>query len=118
MTDEVLHDVRSACAFCHEPVPEVGWIGIEVTREGVLTTGARGDLEVLDLVFCNQEHAASFLAQPLPPLKPQTPPPPRSRLREALELTVIIAGGLVTVGLISIAIWTIVQWIVAAWPAS
>jgi hypothetical protein len=114
VTDEVAHDERSVCGFCHEQVPEVGWIGLEVTREGVLTTGQRGDLEFLDVVFCSQEHAASFLAQPLPPLRPQAPPPPRSPGREALELTAVIAGGIVILGLIGIGIWTIVQWVVAA----
>jgi hypothetical protein len=113
VADEVVHDGRSVCGFCQEPVPEVGWIGLEVTREGVLATGQRGDLEFLDVVFCRQEHAASFLTQPLPPLQPQAPPPPRSPARERLELTAVIAGGVVTLGLIGIGVWTVVQWFVA-----
>lgn len=113
MADEVVQDERSVCGFCHAPVPAVGWIGLEVTREGVLATGQRGDLEFLDVVFCSQEHAASFLMEPLPPLQPQAPPPLRSPKREGLELTAIIAGGVVTFGLIGIGIWTIVQWFVA-----
>jgi hypothetical protein len=111
VTDEVVHDERSRCGYCHEPVPEVGWIGLRVTREGVLTTDQRGDLEFLDVVFCSQEHAAAFLTQPLPSLQPQAPPPPRSLLREVLELTAIIVGGVATLGLIGIGIWTVVQWI-------
>lgn len=113
MADKGAHEARSACGFCHAPVPEVGWIRLAVTREGVLTTGMRGGLEFLDLVFCSQEHAASFLTQPLPPLRPQPLPAPRSPVREGFELSAIIAGGVVTLGLIALGIWTIVQWLVA-----
>jgi len=110
-TDDA-HKGRGVCRFCGVPLPQDDWIGLEISREGLLATGVRTDVESLNAVFCSQEHAARFLAQPLPPLCPRPPTPPRSPVREALELIAIIAGGIVTVGLVGIGAWTVVQWFV------
>jgi hypothetical protein len=106
------HKGRGVCGFCGAPLPQDDWIGLEISREGLLATGERTDVESLNAVFCSQDHAAAFLAQPLPPLRPRPPAPPRSPVREVFELVAIIAGGIVTIGLMGIGVWTIAQWFV------
>lgn len=114
VTDETETDgiegARGVCRLCGAPLPLDDWIGLEISREGLLVTGERTDVESLNAVFCSQEHAATFLTQPLPPLQPRPPAPPRSTLRETFELTALIAGGVVTIGLIGIGVSTVVQW--------
>ncbi|MCF6507586.1 hypothetical protein E9549_09230 [Blastococcus sp. MG754426] len=61
----------SACATCGRPWADVdggrGWLHLEVTR----SDEAEG-LRFLDADFCTQEHAAQWLARPLPdPVAPE-----------------------------------------------
>ncbi|WP_454778056.1 hypothetical protein [Georgenia muralis] len=64
-----LEDERALCRYCKAPVPENEWFGLEVTRPVKMPDGSTSEVDVdfLDAVFCSQEHAALWLAAPIPP---------------------------------------------------
>lgn len=53
------------CGFCKRRIPLVNggaeWLYIEVTRND-----GHGGIDTIDEEFCSQQHAADWLAQPLP----------------------------------------------------
>lgn len=63
------------CDFCGGPVPDCGWIGLEVSRSQVPESPLVDDEyldypDYLDVIFCCQEHASMWLARPLPEPEP------------------------------------------------
>jgi len=98
---------RTPCDYCGTPVPEL-WFGLEVTRPYPTSDGeiSRFNREYVDLIFCNQQHAALWMQTALPALDPIAPdgdpvwhPHANDRFFWPLVITgAVILGGLVAVG--------------------
>lgn len=83
------------------------WFGLEVQRPVVVP----GDDELVDYsggTFCGQEHAALWLAKPLPEPEPPELVTDKSDLLFWIGFwaVMVVTGGAALVGL-----WTIVRWI-------
>jgi hypothetical protein len=92
------------CALCGRPWPEVDggadWLHLEITRS------YEGDVQFIDEDFCTREHAAEWLARPLPAPAEPTDPPTSWRDRVAVSLFALVLcllGLLVVVGFVTSA---------------
>ncbi|MGY1723449.1 hypothetical protein [Blastococcus sp. SYSU DS0533] len=93
----------AACATCGRPWADVdggrGWLHLEVTRSDDVD-----GLRFLDADFCTQQHAAQWLARPLPDPVPTAPPATTwdDRLATAwVTLLVLLVAALTGLG-----VWT------------
>ncbi|WP_159798479.1 hypothetical protein [Puerhibacterium puerhi] len=102
-------DETARCDWCGIAVPDDGWVGLEVQRPVDVPGREDGWVDYAGGFFCSQEHAALWLAKPLPP-----PEPPTVLKEERVDwiLLATTAVALVAAGLACVGLWTIVQWVV------
>ncbi|MGY1836917.1 hypothetical protein ACI79P_17635 [Blastococcus sp. SYSU DS0510] len=102
-------DDASACATCGRPWTDVdggrSWVHLEVTRHD-----EADEFRFVDADFCTQQHAAQWLARPLPD---PTPPAPhastwRDRLAAAWIVLLLGLGG----ALMGLGVWTAGRFVV------
>ncbi|MGY2067841.1 hypothetical protein [Blastococcus sp. SYSU DS0619] len=99
----------AACEMCGSPWADVDggdtWLHLEVTRHD-----QGGGLDFLDADFCSQEHAARWLARPLPRPQPWAADPPAWRDRLAATGAGLAFGLLVA--LTMLGLWTAGRFVV------
>lgn len=86
-------DLDSApCALCGRPCAEVNngadWLNVEVTR-----SDGHGGFDYLYEDFCTQEHAAQWLARPLPAPVPADMSPHSSWKDRLISVFIVVALG-------------------------
>ena len=82
------HD-EPRCGLCGGPL-DGEWLGVEITRPD-----AQGKLTWMDEAFCSQDHAAAWLAEPLPPTEAMTSTPPlgwKGRVMGAAAFLVLVGA--------------------------
>ncbi|MCF6745754.1 hypothetical protein E9529_16020 [Blastococcus sp. KM273128] len=93
----------SACAVCGRPWPDEddgrGWVHLEVTR----SDEAEG-LRFLDADFCTQQHAAQWLARPLP--DPASAAPSAATWGDRLAAAWVVLLVVLTAALTGLGLWT------------
>jgi hypothetical protein len=99
----------SACATCGRPWTDVdggrSWVHLEVTRQD------EGDeLRFVDADFCSQQHAAQWLARPLPDPAPPAPHPMTWQDRLAVAGVVLLL--LLVAALTGLGVWTAGRFLV------
>ncbi|WP_203653120.1 hypothetical protein [Demequina activiva] len=106
MTREAEPEER-ACELCGADASGSEWVALEVTR-AMRTMDGDEDLAFVDANFCSQEHAARWLARPLPEPEalPEYVPSWRDRWVDlGLGAAFVVVIGLASVGLVAIARW-------------
>lgn len=101
------HAERLSCDLCGAHVSGDEWVGLEVTRATRALDG-RDELSFVGGDFCSQDHAAQWLAQPLP--EPDPLPEHVQSWRDrwgdvGLGAAVVAVIGLASVGILAIARW-------------
>lgn len=100
-----------SCRHCGAVVTDEQGVWLEVQRS------VPGEDDWTDYdggSFCSQEHAAAWLAQPLPPPeRPTVEESPRRRLAEVASWTLGVLVAVYAVGLMLVGSWTIVRWFLA-----
>lgn len=97
------------CDYCGREMSEPGWLAVEVWRE----EPESGWRDALDLNFCRQEHAATYLSErELPPV-PTSPPglkmPPTPWWPDRLVIIALVLGLLWSLALMAVGAWTLVR---------
>ncbi|WP_139206352.1 hypothetical protein [Blastococcus sp. DSM 46786] len=101
----------AACATCGRPWTDVddgrGWVHLEVTRSDEVD-----GLRFVDADFCSQEHAAQWLARPLP--DPAPPAPYATTWRDHLAVAWVVLLLLLVAALTGLGVWTAGRFLLAA----
>lgn len=101
-------DELESCTYCGATVPDDGWVGLEVQRP--VDVPGRDDrwVDYDGGTFCSQDHAALWLARPLPP-----PQPPTVLKDESVDWFIVALGALavVVLGLACVGLWAIGRWV-------
>lgn len=102
----------SPCDYCGAPIPR-DWFGLEVQQPRPrLPESDVDDWQWLDVIFCSQDHAARWLAVPLP-----TPEPTAGRKvvnpswAERVEWALIAGAVLAVLGLAVIGGFAVARYI-------
>ena len=102
------------CGYCGAPVPRK-WFGLEVQQPRPRVPGSHlDDWQWHDVIFCSQDHAARWLAVPLPTPEPRVVAlKVASNWGERVEWALIFGAVFVVVGLAVIGGFAVVRYILS-----